>query len=91
MYFSLLPEFWSGRTLGKKLLRLRIVELSGQPLTPLRALKRYGGYAAGIATGGLGFVQALWDPNRQCLHDKAAHTVVLNERDGITPGASTAV
>lgn len=90
VYFSLLPAFGSGRTLGKRLMRLRIVELSGQPLTPLRALKRYGGYAAGIATGGLGFVQALWDPNRQCLHDKAAHTVVLDERDGAPPGGATA-
>lgn len=80
VYFSLLPALWPGRTVGKALLRLRIVELSGRPLTPLRALKRYGGYAAGIATGGLGFAQALWDPNRQCLHDKAAHTVVLDLR-----------
>lgn len=80
VYFSLLPAYWQGRTLGKALLKLRIAELSGRPLTPLRLLKRYGGYAAGFATGGLGFVQALWDPNRQCLHDKAAHTVVLDER-----------
>jgi uncharacterized RDD family membrane protein YckC len=80
VYFSLLPAFWQGRTVGKALLKLRIAELSGRPLTPLRALKRYGGYAAGLATGGLGFAQALWDPNRQCLHDKAAHTVVLDDR-----------
>lgn len=80
VYFSLLPALWPGRTVGKALLKLRIADLSGRPITPLRALKRYGGYAAGIATGGLGFVQALWDPNRQCLHDKAAHTVVLDLR-----------
>ncbi len=80
VYFSLLPAFWQGRTVGKAVMKLRIVELSGRPLTPLRTLKRYGGYAAGLATGGLGFVQALWDPNRQCLHDKAAHTVVLDVR-----------
>lgn len=80
VYFSLLPAFWQGRTVGKAVMKLRIAELSGRPLTPLRALKRYGGYAAGFATGGLGFVQALWDPNRQGLHDKAAHTVVLDMR-----------
>ncbi len=80
VYFSLLPAFWQGRTVGKALLGLRIVELSGRPLTPLRTLKRYGGYAAGLATGGLGFVQVLWEPNRQALHDKAAHTVVLDHR-----------
>jgi hypothetical protein len=80
VYFSLLPAFWQGRTLGKAWLKLRVVELTGRPLTPLRGLKRYGGYAAGVATAGLGFVQMLWDPNRQALHDKAAHTVVLDTR-----------
>ena len=28
---------------GKKLLRLRVVELTGQPMTVMRNLKRYGG------------------------------------------------
>jgi uncharacterized RDD family membrane protein YckC len=80
VYFSLVPAFWPGRTLGKAWLKLRVVELTGRPLTPLRGLKRYGGYAAGVATAGLGFAQMLWDPNRQALHDKAAHTVVLDAR-----------
>jgi hypothetical protein len=90
VYFSLLPAFWQGRTVGKALLRLRVLELTGRPITPLRGLKRYGGYAAGLATGGLGFVQVLWDPNRQALHDKAAHTVVVDERAGAAgPAASS--
>lgn len=80
LYFSLLPAWWRGQTLGKKVMRLRVVELSGQPITAMRSLKRYGGYVAGLATGGIGLLQLLWDPNRQGLHDKAAHTVVLDER-----------
>jgi RDD family len=80
VYFSLLPAYWQGQTVGKRLLRLRIVELSGRRLTPLRGLKRYGGYVAGMATGGLGLAQILWEPNRQALHDKAAHTVVVDTR-----------
>lgn len=80
VYFSLLPAWWGGQTVGKKLLRLRVVELTGQPMTVMRSLKRYGGYAAGLATGGLGFLQILWEPNRQGLHDKAAHTAVLDLR-----------
>ncbi len=80
VYFSLLPAWWGGQTVGKKLLRLRVVELTGKPMTVMRCLKRYGGYAAGLATGGLGFLQILWDPNRQGLHDKAAHTAVLDLR-----------
>lgn len=80
LYFSLLPAWWGGQTVGKRLLGMRIVELSGKPLTPLRCLKRYGGYAAGLATGGIGLAQLLWDPNRQALQDRTAHTVVIDLR-----------
>jgi hypothetical protein len=80
VYFTLLPAFWNGQTLGKRLLQLQVVELAGQPLTVMRCLRRYGGYAAGMATGGLGFAQVMWDVNRQGLQDRAAHTVVIDRR-----------
>jgi hypothetical protein len=80
VYFSLLPAWWGGQTVGKKLFGLQVVELTGKPMTVMRCLKRYGGYAAGMATGGLGFAQLLWDANRQALQDKAAHTVVVDMR-----------
>lgn len=80
VYFTMLPVWWRGQTVGKRLLGLRVVELTGKPMTPLLGFKRFGGYLAGMATGGLGFLQLLWDPNRQALQDKAAHTVVLDER-----------
>jgi uncharacterized RDD family membrane protein YckC len=80
VYFSLLPAWWGGQTVGKKLFGLQVVELTGKPMTVMRNLKRYGGYAAGMATGGLGLVQLLWDDNRQAIQDKTAHTVVLDLR-----------
>ena len=79
-YFSLLPVWWNGQTLGKRLLGLRVVELTGKPLTVMRAFKRYGGYAAGMATGMFGFLQIMWDANRQAIQDKTAHTVVIDLR-----------
>jgi uncharacterized RDD family membrane protein YckC len=78
VYFSLLPALWQGQTIGKKVLGLRVVELTGKPMTVMRCLKRYGGYAAGMATGGLGFSQLFWDDNRQAIQDRAAHTVVID-------------
>lgn len=88
VYFSLLPAWWGGQTLGKRALRLRVLQLTGQPVTVMTSLKRYGGYAAGLATGGLGFAQIFWDPNRQGLQDKAAHTVVVDLQAPARPQAA---
>jgi uncharacterized RDD family membrane protein YckC len=79
-YFTLLPFWWKGQTVGKRLFGLRIVELTGKPLGLMTSFGRYGGYAAGLATGGMGFLQVLWDPNRQAVEDKLAHTVVVDLR-----------
>jgi uncharacterized RDD family membrane protein YckC len=79
-YFTFLPYWWKGQTLGKKVFGLRVVELTGKPLNIMNCLGRYGGYAAGMATGMIGFVQVLWDVNRQAIQDKIAHTVVIDLR-----------
>ncbi|AZP14130.1 RDD family protein [Undibacterium parvum] len=80
VYFSLLPYWWNGQSLGKRVFGLRVLELTGKPMRPLLNLSRYGGYAAGMATGGIGFLQVLWDMNRQAIQDKIAHTVVVDLR-----------
>jgi uncharacterized RDD family membrane protein YckC len=84
-YFSLLPFWWKGQTAGKRLFGLRVVELTGKPLGLMNCFARYGGYAAGLATGGTGFLQVLWDPNRQAVQDKLAHTVVVDLRGPRAP------
>jgi len=84
-YFSLLPFWWKGQTAGKRLFGLRVVELTGKPLGLMTCFARYGGYAAGLATGGTGFLQILWDANRQAVQDKLAHTVVVDLRGPRAP------
>lgn len=81
VYFTLALYWMRGQTPGKKIMGLRVVELTGRPLTLILCFSRYGGYAAGLATGGFGFVQLLWDPNRQTIQDKIAHTVVVNAKE----------
>jgi len=89
-YFSLLPFWWKGQTVGKRLFGLRVVHLAGKPLGVMDCFGRYGGYAAGLATGGIGLLQVLWDPNRQAVQDKLAHTVVVDLRGPrALPGAAT--
>ena len=89
-YFSLLPFWWRGLTVGKRLFGLRVVELTGKPLGLMTCFGRYGGYAAGLATGGMGFLQVLWDPNRQAVQDKLAHTVVVDLRAPKAPAGPPA-
>ncbi len=81
VYFTIFLTWWSGQTPGKYLLGLRVVRLDGDPMTLWNAFNRFGGYAAGLATGLLGFAQVYWDPNRQGIHDRIAHTVVIRTRD----------
>lgn len=77
VYFTLFLALWKGYTPGKRLLDLRVVRLNGKPLGLYMSLERAGGYAAGVATGLLGFAQVWWDSNRQAIHDKIAETVVI--------------
>lgn len=80
VYFSLLPAWWRGQTVGKRLVGVRVLKLNGKPLTVWECFNRYGGYAAGFATGLLGFAQVFWDANRQAIHDQIAFTVVVDSR-----------
>jgi uncharacterized RDD family membrane protein YckC len=73
-----------GQTLGKRALGTKVVTADSRS-------KISGGAAAGRAAlyafgrlislfGLLNELWLLWDPQRQCLHDKAAHTVVIKVR-----------
>jgi len=78
LYFTVLTAVWRGQTPGKRLLGIRVVPLNGKPLTWWLSFERFGGYAAGFATGLLGFLQVFWDRNRQAIHDKITETVVIH-------------
>lgn len=79
-YFTLTAWIGRGRTLGKRLFGMRVVRLGGEPLRLRDSFSRAGGYAASLSTACLGFVEAMWDPNRQALHDRVAGTVVVREQ-----------
>ena len=87
LYFTVLLTIWNGQTVGKRLLGIRVLRLDGEPLTWWASFERAGGYAAGLATGLLGFAQMLWDSNRQCVHDKIVGTVVVLAGAPATPWA----
>ena len=79
LYFTAFLAMMRGQTPGKKVAGLRVVRLDAKPITWFIAFERFGGYAASATLGLLGFLQILWDRNRQGLHDKAVETVVIRE------------
>lgn len=79
LYMTVFLSWWNGQTVGKRLMRIRVVRLDGEPITWWTAFERAGGYAAGLATGLLGFAQVWWDANRQAIHDRIVGTVVIDD------------
>lgn len=67
-----------GTTPGKRLLKLKVVSVDGRPLDNRQRLTRasvslLSGYAAG-----LGYLWALWEPQRRGWHDLMADTRVVS-------------
>ncbi|QFG24814.1 RDD family protein [Actinomadura sp. WMMB 499] len=81
LYFWLMHAKW-GQTLGKMLLRIRVVRADdGGPVVSSQAAARSAFYSVlGGICGCIGFIDVLWilwDRRRQALHDKIARTVVV--------------
>jgi uncharacterized RDD family membrane protein YckC len=71
-----------GRTLGKAWLRIRPVTLDGRRLDTGCAFARAGLHWLANLLGWIGALDELWcvwDVDRQCLHDKVAGTLVVND------------
>jgi uncharacterized RDD family membrane protein YckC len=74
----------NGQTLGKQVAGLRVVHESGEPMTLGRGLLRetVGKSLLTAVTCGIyalpDSLWCLWDPKKQCLHDKVGSTFVLD-------------
>src|SRR5512140_1817661 len=65
-----------GRTPGKMLLALRVIQASGERMTPRIAFLRWVGYLISGLVFCLGFLWVAFDGRKQGWHDKIAATVV---------------
>jgi len=79
LYFGLCVWWTNGQTLGKRLLRIRIVSLVHTKITLWQAVERALGYGASMLEGGFGFFQFFIHRNRCCVHDRIAETIVIKE------------
>lgn len=75
--FVVLPVL-AGRTLGKAVMGLRVVQNNGSRLTLTSAMLRHlVGYPLTAVTGGLGFLLSIFNVKGRALHDLVAGTVVV--------------
>lgn len=72
--------FGNGKTLGKKLLKIRVVSLTHSKITLFQAIERALGYGASFLELGFGFMQFFINPNRRTVHDRIAETIVVDEK-----------
>jgi uncharacterized RDD family membrane protein YckC len=66
-----------GRTLGMRLLKIRIIDVYGERPSPARCAARCAGYVAGFATLFLGFLWMGFDSEKRGLQDWIAGTYVI--------------
>jgi uncharacterized RDD family membrane protein YckC len=66
-----------GRTLGMRVLKLKIIDVYGDPPSPRRCVARCAGYVASLATLFLGFLWIGFDSEKRGLQDWIAGTYVI--------------
>ncbi|MEO8704563.1 MAG: RDD family protein [Kofleriaceae bacterium] len=66
-----------GRTLGMRLMKIRVIDVYGEPPSPARCAVRCAGYLASVATLFLGFLWMGFDSEKRGLQDWIAGTYVI--------------
>jgi uncharacterized RDD family membrane protein YckC len=77
MIYLLVFQIVVGRTLGMRLLKMKIIDVYGDRPSPARCVARCGGYVAGVATLFLGFLWMGFDSEKRGLQDWIAGTYVI--------------
>lgn len=84
MFFFMLYQFvataWRGRSLGKKLFKLRIVRLDSSRVGWWKSALRTLLYILSGISFGIGFIWIFFDKKRQGWHDKIAETRVVFQK-----------
>ncbi len=71
----------TGQTPGKMAMSLKVMQVSGDEMTPGIAFLRWVGYLVSSFCFCLGYIWVAFDPRKQGWHDKIAGTVVILKRE----------
>lgn len=81
LYFPLCEILFNGQTLGKRLMRIRVARVDGEPLTIGNSLLRFLLLSVDTLTGMVSAVLLIaFSPRSQRLGDMAAGTTVIDDR-----------
>jgi uncharacterized RDD family membrane protein YckC len=89
-YFAIFEAVWTGQTPGKRLVGLRVIDVSGRPISVYAAILRNAVRIVDQVPGiyGIAILSVLVTRRQQRLGDLAAGTVVVHER--LEPAAPAA-
>ncbi len=79
LYYGFFVWATNGRTPGKKWMGVRVVSLVRPRITLWQSCERALGYGASALEAGFGFFQFFINPNRCCVHDRIAETIVIED------------
>lgn len=67
-------------TLGKQLMRIKVCDMYGDPVTTNRSLTRNAAKLASVAILFTGYLLCFFNKKQQCLHDMMADTLMVKDR-----------
>jgi uncharacterized RDD family membrane protein YckC len=80
LFFGLSFYIGNGRSLGKRIMGIRVVSLVHDRLSLWHSIERALGYGASTLEFGFGFLQYFIHPNQRTVHDRIAETIVIREK-----------
>ena len=89
LFLGLSNYLGNGRTLGKRLVGIRVVSLVHRRLSLWHSFERALGYGASTLELGFGFFQYFIHPYRRTVHDRIAETIVVREGLSAAPAQET--
>jgi uncharacterized RDD family membrane protein YckC len=77
-FYYIQPLVKTGQTLGKKLLKIKVVDMvSGQLLSKKLAIVRTLAYIISVLPFGCGYIMFIFHPRRQALHDLLSRSITI--------------